>query len=278
MALQLRSRRIEFPVSMSFAYDRGVGQMAWSFPREEADLRGIMLHTTQGRSVKIEEGSVESDLDLSQARRQARPVDKNGKGTGGYDFLVGTQGRVVQTNDPALRSTVHGHTGNRRFIGVSMCQTTKGVVTRVSLERACDVVDLLTAVFTLPRQVYVDADGKPFRGRLRQLEGNFGSELAGTIGHRNVWIKRQSDGSWYRAKGDGDPGDQVFLELLRRGYEAVRPEDGGRSLWAERQKRLGITADGIVGAGTRRAIREAGYPSWCWVPRPIDQLVIPSPA
>jgi len=274
MSLCILGRRVEtdglFP-SLSFAYDRHVPQMRWSSPRDSRVLRGVMVHTSMGLPVVVMPGAAHSDADLNQAARQGRPLNAEGIGVAGYDFLIGASGRVVQTNDPGRRATVHGHTGNQRFIGVGMMQSSKGVVHEAQIESATTLIDLLTFCFVLPRQTYVDGTGAPYASRLQALEESNGARLAGVIGHRNVWIKGKS-GRMGAAKGHGDPGDPVFLALLRGGYEArgVLYDD---VIWRERQARLGIPAaqcDGIVGPATRLALKQNGRPADMFPTRPID--------
>lgn len=228
-----------------------------------------MYHTTAGVRVTIAPGSRVSDMDINQAKRQGRPLNANGQGTGGYDFIIGPSGRVVQTNDPYVRSTVHGHTGNQRFIGVGLAQTAKGIVQQAQIDTAVLLGDLLTWFFTLPRQIYVDDKGSPYAGRIEPLERSGGSEIAGAIGHRNAWV-RGSSGRLSAAKPYGDPGDEVFIALANAGYEKVSTSDWGQPIWRDRQKALGLAAvdcDGIVGQRTRDAIKRVNA---SYVKRPCD--------
>lgn len=289
MAIVVAGRRINteplgFP-SLSFAFDKAIPQMTWSSPRDPAKLRGGMFHTTQGQPVVVEIGGRTHEGDVNQAKRQGRPLsrDANGKvtGTAGYDFVIGASGRVVQTNDPAKRATVHGHTGNGRFIGIGMVQLSGGVVTTASLSAAAALYDALSFCLVLPRQHYwVPGAPAPYSGRLAQIEQDSGTELAGCIGHRNAWI-RNSKGVLTSAKGKGDPGDPIFV-ALPSAYDRFDPredasgEDEGRRRWRERQIMLGFPpaqCDGIVGAATRKAIRDKGFPNGVWVERPMDDLL-----
>jgi hypothetical protein len=279
MAIRILGRRVEtdgFFLSLSFAYDRNVPQMTWSSPRDSRVLRGVMAHTSMGLPVVVMPGARDSDADLHQAVRQGRPLNADGSGVAGYDFLVGASGRVVQTNDPGQRATVHGHTGNHRFVGVGMMQTSKGVVQTAQLASAAALIDILTFCLVLPRQTYVSSvNGAPFSGRLEALEQSSGARLAGVIGHRNAWIKGKS-GRMGAAKGAGDPGDPLFNELLRNGYEA-RSVGDDEAVWRERQLRLGIApaqCDGIVGPATRLALKQRGLPPDMFPARPIDARLV----
>jgi murein L,D-transpeptidase YcbB/YkuD len=68
-----------------------------------------------------------------------------------------------------------------------------------------------------------------------------------------------------RHRGAGDPGDHLFEKLRAAGFEAFDFEAGeDLRAWKQRQRSLGLQADGIPGQRTCQALRQAGHPHGLW--------------
>lgn len=231
-------------------------------PRARA-LRSIFLHTTHGyvcHSVKPGKGP--KSTAWAEARYQvSSPREAS------FDCVVGQDGIVVWQNDPYKWFTWHATQVNGVSLGIEMAQDLDGTLYQDQLDSACALVSFLCVQLGIQKQTPWDhASGRPYAGRIARLDpGAAGIDCVGAFGHRNVWHGQP----WHLTpeRGPGDPGDAVFAQLVSKhrfecfDYNAL--ED--KKVWSDRQRRLGIDADGLPLSGTRDALRRAGYANGIYV-------------
>lgn len=187
--------------------------------------------------------------------------------------VVDLDGTVYCAADFQLHEAYHAQAINPRSIGIEMCTRPDGGIHQATLTATVDLIAALTCsgrqgsgLFPIPFQHRAGPyNGQPLR-RL-QVGGvqSEGRDVCGVIGHRDQT----------GARGQGDPGDELMLELQLAGSEAV-DYDGGQDLELarQRQRRLNeltaathpgnqlLAIDGICGPASIAAMRLHGYLRW----------------
>lgn len=278
MAIIVDTVEIEIPgiKTISFRQD---GRLRLRFGedsrrRPARDIRGIVLHTTKGipggsdmRQQVIRPGfgpSVDAGLRCSRLWSTSR---KNA----GAHLVVDFDGAVYCCCDVLLEAAFHAGPVNTLTIGIEIYQGSSAELYEGQLDTVVRLVDFLTRYFGIQRQVPERYRGVPL-SRFSAGDGNnrAGRDFYGVYGHRDVSADR----------GRGDPGSEIFLRLIKAGYEGWdldAREDV--AAWRPRQKALGLglVADGIPGPMTVRALANSGRPHGIWVRRPGDELPITDP-
>lgn len=222
-------------------------------PRKTAWVRAVILHTTQGGHPPIflpgagKRGGAEQLVDFYNASSEHN----------GVHLCIDRDGSIGQFADLLTEVTYHATSINEVSIGIELKQSAKLELYEAQLVSAVTLVDAITALVGIQRQVH--APYHRYRPVPRLAAG--GVDCVGIFGHRDQTDRR----------GPGDPPDEVIGRLVAAGYEARDfDKDADKIMWRARQADLGITADGIPGPGTRRALASAGRPLGQWVPRPVD--------
>ena len=188
-------------------------------------------------------------------------------------LVVDHDGIVYCAGDVARHAAYHAKAVNGRAAGVEMCTYPDGSITRACLRSSALLVAALTwsgrpgsGLLPIPFQ----GPRGPYRGEpLRRLElrgaQTDGDGLCGVIGHRDQTARR----------GRGDPGDEIWRELVALGIEGV-DYDGGEDLELGRARqralntadaRDGLTwrplvVDGVCGPASLAAMRRRGFARW----------------
>lgn len=241
-------------------------------------VRAIMVHTVHGTAgntpVHMDipaDDPDPSDEDLKYARYQANTTREVS-----WHFTVDIDGSIAQSADPARLTCWHGNQTNPFTIGIEMVQKGKAL-TDVQLKSFVALIDLLTRApapnMAIQRQIAY-ANGQHQRGILSRTltENGSSASMVGIYGHRNVGYRSKDDGKIKSYRGAGDPGDAPFEALRLAGYEVFDYEaKTDQQAWRERQKQLGLPADGLPGPEVRKAIRaQRNSPAGLWVTRPGD--------
>ncbi len=230
-------------------------------------IHAVVLHTTKGipggadqRKQRIIEGSGPQGNHIATVA-EAWASDHI---CASAHFLVDLDGSISCVADLLTETTYHA--GNRpvnhHSIGIEMYQGDQAELYTAQIDQTVKLVDFLTRRFGIQRQFHW-----PYRNQAVDRIRSGGSSVVAVYGHREASDNR----------GLGDPGDAIFSALLAAGYERFdfdQQED--LTAWKARQielcNRLGIslTLDGCPGPETVAALRQAGYPSGMWIPRPGD--------
>lgn len=203
-------------------------------------IRQVIVHTTKGISPSItlpgigpsHRDKVVADYWYCEQRSSAAHI------------VIDSDGTAACLCD--LRTTVayHATSANRWSVGIEVYQHRQingiGAVYQAALHALVAVCDVLSKELLIPRQIprwY--RKGEP----LARFVHDGGSNLAGFFGHRDQTIDRS----------EGDPSDGVMMALHNARYQRldfVRGED--LHVWRQRQKAMGINADGLAGPQTMR--------------------------
>lgn len=224
-------------------------------PRRTRWVRSIVLHTTQGdEPQRVCPGRGPTGL----AARTVAAWGNDSRHAGAH-LIVDGDATVWCLADIVRDATFHATSLNEVSVGIELAQTRQLEVWQAQLDAVVVLVDALTRLLGIQRQVHA-----PYRGSdhpVPRLAAG-GEDCVGVFGHRD-----QSED-----RGKGDPGDAIVLELRRAGYEAW-DFAAGRDLaaWRIRQRSLtGLNEDGVPGPVTVAAVASAGRPHGMWVPRPGD--------
>lgn len=234
-------------------------------------VRGICLHTRMGIwPITLKDESPNRRWDEMVAERW----ENSGRMAGAH-LAVDSDGSFVCMSDLATTATYHAGQVNEYSIGIEMYQDTEGAVHKATLMSTVALVDAITRIFGIQRQVCSERQlslrfASPVRGRTKTANlayhpgGREGRDFVGIYGHRNCT----------RNRGLGDPGDLIFQFLKLAGYEEFDADaDEDRHVWQSRQAQLGLPEDcldGIAGPMTCEALLDQGKPYGLWVPRPTD--------
>jgi len=176
---------------------------------------------------------------------------------GGAHFTVDHDGSIAQHADLIVDAAYHGGSANDSSIGGEIYKDERGCIYQGQL-RTC----VLLTVW-LCRRFGIQMQCPPSNERYlleRVVAG--GRNCVGVFGHRHN----------KRGKAPGDPGDAIFDELIKAGFQPRNFSgkgwgvDGDRVRWQAIQRRLCLLEDGIPGPITRDALWEAGYPYGLWTP------------
>ena len=214
-------------------------------------VRGIVLHTTKGipggkdlRAQKLLPGFGPSQ-DIGH--RIASWWSTSALQSGAH-LVVDFDGVVYCLADLQNDCAFHAGPVNDVSVGVEIYQGKDAELYEGQLWKMKLLVDYITAHFGIQRQV-----NWPYRhGPILRLKSG-GEDIVGIYGHRSVTSNR----------GAGDPGDYALFAL--RGYERFNfGVDEDRFAWRDRQRRLGLVADGIPGPKTVVALKAAGFADGLW--------------
>ena len=223
------------------AADRAARLTSW--------VRGICLHTTQGRYPQpLIPGSGTPGSALANVTYWNRSPDY-----AATHLLIDQDGTVCQTADLVTEQCWHATSVNPVSVGIEVCQGSDGRLYQQQVTVAVALCDWLTELLGIQRQIPQAYGGKPLQ---RLVDG--GKDVVGVYGHRDQTSKR----------GRGDPGDWLMEALLCAGYERYDLNAGADlAEWKVRQAALGLAQDGIPGPRTVAALKAAGHPDGIWVKR-----------
>jgi hypothetical protein len=226
-------------------------QTGHTHPRRQW-IRSVTYHTTMGQRAVLVQGSRPSEREHATARDFATTEDHRAA-----DFIVGTDGDIVQVNDPAFSYTENVGLVNGYSIGVEMEDLGDARLYSVQMSSAAALGAVLTEAFSIQQQVCW-VDGKPFLGIIPRLsaEGGSGASCVGAFGHCNSTEER----------GPGDPNRYIFDALVgEQGFERLNFVSGqDLAVWRERQARLGVPQTGVPGPETVAALKARGYRNGLW--------------
>lgn len=186
----------------------------------------------------------------------------------GAHIVVDHNGTAICLAD--LKTVCAYHAGqydvNLRSVGIEIYQGSDAEMYEGQLDSVRKIVDVITSVFGIQRQIpdrYINNVPVP---RLKNLGGK---DLVGVIGHRDISDQR----------GKGDPGDAIMDVLAKNGYERFDFYNGSDLVaWKSRQAALNmnlknpLTVDGIPGPKTVDALKAQGYQDGLWMlPPPTNQ-------
>lgn len=226
-------------------------------------LRAIVAHTIHGKEGKLLPGfGPNTDIDTRQARYQTN-TDRQVS----WDFTEDMNGDWLIQNDPLIHYSWQATSVNPITCGFEMVQTDAGDLYEGQIEKAVLFIDALTALLGIQRQIPWDKKhDKPVRGVVKRISDDAGTDVVGIYGHRNQTTNR----------GAGDPGDHLFWALRNAGYETFDYDaEEDLKTWKDRQRSLGLVADGLPGRSTVEAIKNSGKNKFgLWISRPVDELIV----
>ena len=236
--------------------------------RTGADVRSICVHTRMGiRTQPVVNCTKPRNWDfvgVNNANRDDRIAS--------WHISIDSDGSFVCHLDLLLHKAYHCGQVNDYSVGIEMFQEADGTITNETLDACVKIIDVITRELFIQRQIPEDTvlitrfarstPGNSKSTRLSYLrDGRSGSDYVGVFGHRNATKNR----------GPGDPGDHIFDRLRAAGYESYRlSDDSDKLVWTERQKKLGVEANGVPGPATVGMLIKAGYKHGLWVQRPGD--------
>lgn len=211
------------------------------------DKRPQILHPGLGPDTKAE--------DRTNAYWSTDPTPS------GAHIVIDADGSVGCLADLLTVCAYHAgqHDVNERSVGIEIFQGSDASLYAGQLEVVVKVVDVLTAQFSIQRQIPDFYRNKP----VERLQVWGGKDLVGVVGHRDVSDQR----------GKGDPGDFIMDYLEKAGYERFDFfAEADKVEWKKRQKMLAeklgrqLSIDGVPGIGieTTSALRELGYQYGLW--------------
>jgi hypothetical protein len=180
----------------------------------------------------------------------------------GAHLVVQQDGKVACCADLKKDAAYHAGYANGCSIGIEIVQGPGPELYQGQLDAAVRLVDGLTRIFGIQRQI-----PDRYLGPIQRFTRADGLEdVVGVVGHRDLTVRR----------GAGDPGGAIMNLLGMAGYEPMNfafpdQNDGDKYLWRRRQREIGMAnADGIPGPVTVKALANSGRPWGMWVPRPGD--------
>lgn len=223
-------------------------------------IRSVIVHTTSGtcRAGKVKPGRLASDDRAGVLARYQTRTERRVS----WDYTVGRDGVVICQNDPLERYSWHATAWNPISVGIELVQDADGSLYAEQLDALVLLVDELTRRLKIQRQIAWRSDAPVLELLARADErGAKGVDLVGVFAHVHNT----------KTRGSGDPGPAPFRALAAAGYERFDIDAGADlATWRERQRALGLAADGIALDQTCAALERAGRPCGLWVPRPGD--------
>lgn len=246
--------------SVSYLDDSTIAPRITDSDKRARRIRSVIVHTTSGtcRAGKVHPGRLATDDRAGVlARYQTRTARRVS-----WDYTVGRDGVVIAQNDPLERYSWHATAWNPISVGIELVQDADGSLYAEQLDALVLLVDELTRRLRIQRQIAWRGDSPILELLARADEhGAKGADLVGVFAHVHNT----------RTRGSGDPGPAPFRALHAAGYEPFDVAAGADlSTWRERQRALGIPADGLPLDQTCAALERAGRPCGLWVPRPGD--------
>ncbi len=245
-------------------------------PRTNA-CRAIWCHTVHGRTCRrLAPGGKASTRDLTWARSHFNST--RGASTDGY---IDTDGSMVWCNDPVKTYTWGAGAVNRYGLHIELVTDENGQMYEDTLKTWGLFCLIATSRLGIQRQTPWDlALNTPYAGRVFDCDPErMGKNTVGVLGHRNAWTHpKKEDGTkdlsrYVPQRGFGDPNDFPFTWLVEHhGFEKMvfhggdsQSEPPVRALWRERQRALGLSADGVPLKDTVAALKRSGRPDGLWV-------------
>lgn len=214
--------------------------------RRERWVRSIVCHTTMGLPARFLPGR-----GPSMGCDTAKCWSLDGRNAGAH-LVVDMDATIYCLADLQLEAAYHATSVNQVSIGIEMRQGHgHGELYEDQVEACADLVVELCELFNIYPQLHY-----PYlHGPVPRLNAG-GRDCVGVFGHRDQTAN----------KGIGDPGDQIYSELLMRGFEHYNFADNEDiAEWKERQRRLNslgwtpaLTVDGIPGPRTMAAWKARG--------------------
>lgn len=223
-----------------------------------AGVKMIILHTTKGLDPQVVRPGLGPNV---RSDEKVARYWSSSKTRAGAQLVVDADGSIACLCDIAHIAAFHAGNNliNRRSIGIEIFQGSQREVYAGQLMVAAALVDYLTKVFTIQRQIPHAYLGKPIK---RLQKG--GVDCYGVFGHRDVSDNR----------GSGDPSDAIFKILRAKGYDSFDFEAGqDLKVWHDRQTAYGVPlkdADGLPGPKTAALLIANGHPHGLWVRQPGD--------
>ncbi len=276
MSLIFNNKKITIPGLVTVSYIDGVPHVkrVTDFNARKETIRMIVGHTHKGIKGNLLPGmGPNSTIDEALARYQV-----NTERAVSWDYTIDFNGEIICQNDPNLNFTWQAGNVNPRSLGFEMIQKDNGDVYEGEIEKAVFLIDVLTALLGIQRQIIWDnsrsvlklglgSKNCPKVGVVKRLQVDGGKDVVGIVGHRNITKDR----------GPGDPGDHLFWALQKAGYmcfDLDKEED--LQFWKAKQKELGFSeaeCDGIALKKTVAALKVKGHKHGMLVSRPVDDLL-----
>lgn len=212
-------------------------------------VRNIIVHNTKNRKTKVAAGKgPETKLEERIARWWS--IDGNNAGA---HLCVDWDGTVGCHCDLLKHAAYHAGRINDTSIGIELYEDSKGKVYEYQLEVAVKLINFLTQMFQIQRQMPpLDDNGELTRA------ASGGKNLVGVFGHCHAYAGKAND-----------PGVHIFEYLDKAGYETMYFQTrADKGIWAQRQKDIGFdpgSCDGIPGPMTVDALQLVGKPYGLWV-------------
>lgn len=263
MPLVLAGERLDLPGvrTVSFLDDPSRAPPVTDRSQRTRRMRAIVIHAHSGTaSGAVKPGRRDTDdaataLALYQTRT-SRQVS--------WDFTIGRDALVMQQNDPAAWFTWHATAWNSISVGIELIQDADGAFYAEQLSACVALVDCLTRVFRIQRQI-AWRSGSPHLALIYRADEqgpSKGADMVGVFAHVHNTTNR----------GKGDPGPAPFIALAAAGYERHDFTTGADlATWRTRQVQLGCKPDGIALDATCDALAATSQsPHGLWVARPGD--------
>jgi hypothetical protein len=251
----LDGKKIDYPLSVCWLENPKWCPKATDVSLRHTWLRGIVVHTVNGKKGPLKPGSKDTGRDFNYARYFANSPRKVS-----CDYIIDCDGSIAATNDPLHNFTWHAESVNPVTLGIEFVQDDEdGALYEEEIKAGVRFISFLCEQLGIQKQVPAIA-GKPDPQVLTRLKApNDGHTLVGVYGHRNQTTNR----------GFGDPGNWIFEELLRSGFEGFNfQKEEDIRVWQDRQKDVGIEEkerDGIPGPITQKMLATAGYKNGIWM-------------
>lgn len=264
MSIILNAQKLEIPGIKTISWEDpeakalGIKEVTDKSPRKTW-IRGIVCHTSKGIEGPLVPGfGPNTDIDVKLARYQTS-TDRDVS----WDYTGDFNGEWLVQNDPLKHYTWHASNVNGYTCGFELVQDSTGKLYEGQIAKAVELIDFLTAKLGIQRQIPWDVkNDRPLRGTVARIKAG-GSDVVGIYAHYHQTTNR----------GFGDPGRWLQEALRDAGYETYAFDGDDKEAWKQRQTALGITADGVPGPGTVRALAASGKKHGMFVSRPIDNLI-----
>lgn len=227
--------------------------------RQSNPVRSIVLHTTTGQPkvmVQVRTTLLPGSGPLGEEKASAiiRWWNKSPRKAGAH-IIVCQDGTVVIGCDLLRDVAFHAGSANEHSIGIEMIRGPDLELYEDQIEATTRLVDWLTMMFEIPRRFVA-----PYMGPAILHSGRILS-FQGVLGHRDITNNR----------GYGDPGDEVFEALEKRGYEIGATVEALDDIHARRC--AVFETDVVPLSKVAGEIRAPKFPQ-VWVHRPVDYLEV----
>jgi hypothetical protein len=215
----------------------------------------VILHTTKGipgGSDKRPQFIIAEKAPPSQKDIDVAAYWSTSDLQSGAHIIIDRDGSVVCIADLATEAMYHAaqRDVNHSSIGIEIFQESNAGIYKEALDAAVKLCDFLAVYFGIQRQIHW-----PYKSGPVQRLAAGGKDCVGFFGHRDVSNNR----------GLGDPGNIIMELLITGGYEVFdfsKNED--LVAWKTRQSGMNISADGIAGPGTKKALLARDYVDGIW--------------